>query len=68
MQGTALDLTGRDLLTLLDYSPEEVAYLLEQAKQLKEDLKSGVSDTRLAGKSLGMIFENASTEPVSHLK
>ncbi|WP_078391767.1 ornithine carbamoyltransferase [Shouchella patagoniensis] len=61
MQETAFDLTGRDLLTLLDYSPEEVAYLLEQAKQLKVDHKSGISDKRLAGKSLGMIFENAST-------
>jgi ornithine carbamoyltransferase len=54
-------LTGRDLLTLLDYTPTEVEKLIEDALSLKEAQKKGECPQVLAGKSLGMIFENAST-------
>lgn len=55
------DLKGRHFLTLLDFSSEEVFYLLQQAIELKKAQKEGNGPQLLAGKSLGMIFENAST-------
>ncbi|WP_059103970.1 ornithine carbamoyltransferase [Shouchella shacheensis] len=61
MKGTKINVTGKDLLTLLDYSPNEVAQLLEEAFALKSAQKNGEPHQHLAGKSLGMIFENAST-------
>ncbi|GAE35420.1 ornithine carbamoyltransferase [Halalkalibacter akibai JCM 9157] len=51
--------TGRDFLTLLDYTPAEITKLLESALEIKKN-KSAYADT-LKGQSLGMIFENAST-------
>ncbi|MCM2675097.1 ornithine carbamoyltransferase [Alkalicoccobacillus plakortidis] len=59
LQVSAEKMTGRDFLTLFDYSPEEINQLLQAAKSYKEnpETKKGV----LAEKSLGMIFENAST-------
>lgn len=54
-------LKGRHFLTLLDFSSEEIYYLLEQAIQLKKAQKEGNCPQLLKGKSLGMIFENAST-------
>ncbi|BAB06613.1 ornithine carbamoyltransferase [Halalkalibacterium halodurans] len=56
-----ISLKGRDLLTLLDYTPEEVQQLLTQALELKQKAKNGEPTPYLTGKSLGMIFENAST-------
>ncbi|WP_088103548.1 ornithine carbamoyltransferase [Halalkalibacter urbisdiaboli] len=58
---TKIGLTGRHLLTLLDYTSTEVEQLLENALTLKEAQKKGECPQLLAGKSLGMIFENAST-------
>lgn len=55
------DLKGRHFLTLLDYRSEEIFYLLEQAVKLKKAQKEGNCPQLLKGKSLGMIFENAST-------
>ncbi|MEC2071487.1 ornithine carbamoyltransferase [Alkalihalophilus marmarensis] len=52
---------GRDFLTLLDYTPEEVNQLLETAMQLKAESKENSIQPLLSGKSLGMIFENSST-------
>ncbi|SFE73009.1 ornithine carbamoyltransferase [Alteribacillus iranensis] len=49
---------GRDILTLLDYTGDELTQLLEFAEQLK---KAPYQPDMLQGKSLGMIFENAST-------
>lgn len=54
-------LKGRDMVTLLDYTSEEVAYLIEKAIELKEERKAGQNDPVLAGKTLGMIFEKSST-------
>lgn len=52
-----LSLKGRDLLTWLDYTTEEVHELLSLAEQLKKDPVS----KKLEGKTLGMIFEKSST-------
>ncbi|MCL7748192.1 ornithine carbamoyltransferase [Halalkalibacter alkaliphilus] len=50
---------GRDFLTLLDYTPNEIDTLLKSALTIKQN-KAEYEDA-LKGKSLGMIFENAST-------
>ncbi|MEG9297489.1 ornithine carbamoyltransferase [Mangrovibacillus sp. Mu-81] len=52
-----ISLKGRDLLTWLDYTTEEVHELLSMAEHLK---KNPVSK-KLEGKTLGMIFEKSST-------
>lgn len=57
----AKGLKGRDLLTLLDYTSEEVAYLLDFANQMKQEMQAGNMPRMLAGKTLGMIFEKHST-------
>ncbi|PIC63585.1 ornithine carbamoyltransferase [Sporosarcina sp. P13] len=54
-------LKGRDFLTLLDYSSEEIAYLLQLAYDMKQDTLAGKKPPVLAGKTLGMIFEKHST-------
>lgn len=54
-------LKGKDLLTLLDYTSEEVQQLLALATQLKTLTKAGKCPRLLEGKTLGMIFEKSST-------
>lgn len=54
-------LQGKDLLTLLDYTSEEVQSLVELATQLKVITKAGKCPALLEGKTLGMIFEKHST-------
>ncbi|MHA6259418.1 ornithine carbamoyltransferase [Sporosarcina sp. CAU 1771] len=54
-------LKGRDLLSLLDYTSEEITYLLNYANQMKKDMLQGKMPKILAGKTLGMIFEKHST-------
>lgn len=55
------DFKGRDFLTLHDYSPAEIDYLLSFAEQLKKEQKAGVPHPLLKGKGLGMIFQKSST-------
>ena len=54
-------LKGKDLLTLLDYSSEEVQQLIALSIQLKAITKAGRCPKLLEGKTLGMIFEKSST-------
>jgi len=54
-------LKGKDLLTLLDYTSEEVQDLINLATQLKKITKAGRCPRLLEGKTLGMIFEKHST-------
>jgi ornithine carbamoyltransferase len=54
-------LKGKDLLTLLDYTSEEVKALVDLAVKLKTVTKSGKCPRLLEGKTLGMIFEKSST-------
>ena len=58
---TVIDLRGRHLLTLDDYSPGELTYLIELAAELKEAKRAGREDQRLAGKAIALIFEKDST-------
>lgn len=52
---------NRDFLTLFDYTTEEIAYLLELAKDLKAKQKAGETYQPLKGKVMGLIFEKSST-------
>ena len=54
-------LKGKDLLTLLDYTSQEVQDLILLATQLKKLTKEGKCPKLLEGKTLGMIFEKSST-------
>jgi ornithine carbamoyltransferase len=57
----AFNLKGRSLLTLKDYSPEEINYLLDLSVQLKKERLSGNISQRFLGKSLALLFEKRST-------
>lgn len=57
----ALGLKGRDFIALIDYTPEELRYLIQQAIELKRMQKAGEVYQPLRGKTLGMIFEKNST-------
>ncbi len=56
-----MDLKGRNFLKLLDYTPEEIAYLLDLAAELKTKKKAGVAHDTLRGKNIALIFEKTST-------
>ncbi|KGM96491.1 ornithine carbamoyltransferase [Clostridium novyi A str. 4552] len=56
-----VDLRGKSLLTLMDYSKEEIEYLLDLACKLKKDKKDGVIYDDLKGKNIALIFEKDST-------
>ena len=56
-----LSLKGRDFIALVDYTSEEIQYLLDLAIELKRKQKAGEIYQPLKGKTLGMIFEKAST-------
>ena len=51
----------KDLLTLLDYTPQEILELIELAKKLKEEKKNGISHRHLEGKNVVLLFEKDST-------
>ncbi len=55
------NLQNRHFLTLLDYQPEEIEYLLKLAGKLKEAKYSGKEKQTLRGKNIALIFEKAST-------
>ncbi len=55
------DLKGRDFITIHDFNQEEIAYILKVGAELKKMQKSGISHHYLAGKTLAMIFQKAST-------
>ena len=52
---------GRDFLTLLDYTPEEITALLSLAAKLKAQKKAGIPHDGLRGKNVALIFEKTST-------
>ena len=56
-----MNLKGRHFLTLKDYTPEEIAYLLELSADLKKKKKEGVLTDTLRGKNVALIFEKTST-------
>jgi len=54
-------LFGRSLLTLLDFTPEEIQYLLKLSEKLKDESRKGKIKRRFEGKTLAMLFEKRST-------
>ena len=56
-----MNLKGNDFLKLLDYTPEQIDYLLRLAAQLKAEKKAGIPHRLCEGKSVALIFEKTST-------
>ena len=56
-----IDLKGKSFLTLLDFSPEESAYMLDSAAEFKKLKKEGKSHRIHEGKNVALIFEKTST-------
>ena len=56
-----LNIRGRSFLTLLDYTPQEIRYLLDLARQFKAMKRSGVPHRWLQGKNIVLLFEKTST-------
>lgn len=56
-----MDLKGRDFLKLLDFTAEEISYLLETAADLKAKKKQGIPVDTLRGRNVALIFEKTST-------
>ncbi|OPX88810.1 MAG: Ornithine carbamoyltransferase [Pelotomaculum sp. PtaB.Bin104] len=61
MENIGIQLKGRDLLSLHDYTPEEVEAIINLAGRLKEKQQRGEPHHYLQGKTLGMIFQKSST-------
>lgn len=57
----AINLRGRSFLKLLDYTPEEIRYLIDLSKDLKSLKRTGVPHDRLKGKNIVLLFEKTST-------
>ena len=56
-----MDLKGRNYLKLLDFTPEEIDYLLQLAADLKAKKKAGIPHRMHEGKNIALIFEKTST-------
>lgn len=56
-----MDLKGRSFLKLLDFTSEEINYLIDLAADLKEKKKKGLSHKYCEGKNVALIFEKTST-------
>jgi ornithine carbamoyltransferase len=56
-----MNLKGRNFLTLKDFTPEEILYLLDLAADLKDRKKRGIPVDTLRGKNVALIFEKTST-------
>ena len=57
----AVNLRGKSFLTLMDFEPEEIRYLLDLAKDLKANARSGIRSQMLKGKNICLLFEKTST-------
>ena len=56
-----INLSGRDFLKLLDYTPDEIDYLLNLAEDLKMMKKDYIAHELLPGRNIALIFEKTST-------
>ena len=56
-----MNLKGRYFLTLKDFSPEEITYLIDLAVDLKDKKKKGIPVNHYVGKNVALIFEKTST-------
>src|SRR6188768_3129859 len=58
---TTIDLRGRHLMKLADFSSEEIIYLIDLAAELKAAKKEEREEQKLVGKKIALIFEKDST-------
>lgn len=56
-----MNLKGRNFLTLKDFTPDEITYLIDLAADLKAKKKQGITGNSLKGKNIALIFEKPST-------
>ena len=56
-----MEMKGRNFLKLLDYTPEEIQYLIDLAVELKAKKKAGIPHKLHQGKNIALIFEKTST-------
>ena len=56
-----MNIKGRDLLKLLDFTGEEILGLIDLAAELKEKKKAGIPHKYCEGKNIALIFEKTST-------
>lgn len=56
-----MNFKGRSFLKLLDYTPEEISYLVDLAGEFKDKKKKGIAVDTLKGKNVALIFEKTST-------
>lgn len=56
-----MTLKGRNFLKLMDYTPDEIRYLIDLSAELKSQKKQGIRHDTLAGKNIALIFEKTST-------
>ena len=56
-----MNLKGRDFLKLLDFSTEEIEYLIKLSAELKKKKKEGIPHDTLKGKNIALVFEKTST-------
>ena len=56
-----MTLKGRNLLKMMDFTPEEIRYLVDLSAELKEKKHQGIKHDSLAGKNIALIFEKTST-------
>ena len=56
-----MNLKGRNFLKLMDYTPEEILYLIDLSAELKNKKKQGILHDSLIGKNIALIFEKTST-------
>ena len=57
----AVNLKGRSFLTLMDFTPSEIRYLLDLAHDLKAKKRAGICNQVLKGKTIVLLFEKTST-------
>lgn len=57
----ALNLSGRSVLTLLDFTSEEIEYMLDLSKNFKDMKRAGYPHRFLEGKNIVLLFEKTST-------
>ena len=56
-----MNLQGKHFLKLLDFTPEEILYLIDLSAELKENKKKGIAHNELTGRNIALIFEKTST-------
>ena len=63
-----MQLKGRNFLKLMDYTPEEITYLIDLSQELKEKKKKGIRRDDLTGKNIDADFERPVPELAALLR